>query len=305
MPHPPRSRRPQHLLRRPAAVALLTVVVLSAAPACTETGSGSATRFLGTDRVAVAMHKDLPGISYKVGYPRSGFESLLYEHLKDEFEGEGTVFGEPTDVSSQDRIPQLTGKPAVVDLTIASFSITGDRMDAIDFVGPYLTTRQGFLVAADGPTIASQSDLTAVEKGGVCAWGGTTSKEALEAYGVTPNLMPDAASCETALADGKVTAISTDQAILYGFAHKHPGWRVEAYKIGGPQMWGIGMRKGHRQDCHKLVSWLKDYIEDNAWIDDIRSSLPALEEEEPDWPATYKPTAATIDAYSCRDKPAF
>ncbi|MFJ5776300.1 transporter substrate-binding domain-containing protein [Streptomyces sp. NPDC093094] len=256
--------------------------------------------FLGVKRVTVAMHNDLPGVSYSRNYDRSGLDFLVFQHVEEELD---VPFSDPVDVSSGDRVTQLLEHKA--DMTIASFSITAERMDLIDFVGPYLKTRQGFLVGPQSTGVQRLSDLRGTR---ICTWQGTTSREALDgiknAVDADPVVLTDASDCLDQLLDGQVQAISTDQAILYGFARQYEkdGLRVVPdMTIGAPQYYGIGMSKGHRQDCRKLENWLKKHVGTSTWIRDVETSLPALTDADPAWISSHKPSATEIEARSCRD----
>lgn len=256
--------------------------------------------FLGVRRVTVAMHNDLPGLSYSANYDRSGLDFLVFRHIEEEIDVD---FSEPVDVSSGDRVTQLIERKA--DMTIASFSITAERMDEIDFVGPYLKTRQGFLVGPDSADVKRLADLRGSQ---ICTWQGTTSVEALqgikETVGAEPVTLTDASDCIEQLIAGQVKAVSTDQAILYGFARQYEkeGLRVVPdVTIGAPQHYGIGLPKGHTADCRKLASWLKKHVGTSSWIRDVETSLPTLIKDDPAWISSYKPSAAEIEARSCRD----
>ncbi|MFD6799288.1 transporter substrate-binding domain-containing protein [Streptomyces cyaneofuscatus] len=256
--------------------------------------------FLGVRRVTVAMHNDLPGLSYSANYDRSGLDFLVFRHIEEEIDVD---FSEPVDVSSGDRVTQLIERKA--DMTIASFSITVERMDEIDFVGPYLKTRQGFLVGPDSADVKRLADLRGSQ---ICTWQGTTSVEALqgikETVGAEPVTLTDASDCIEQLVAGQVKAVSTDQAILYGFARQYEkeGLRVAPdVTIGAPQHYGIGLPKGHTADCRKLASWLKKHVGTSSWIRDVETSLPTLIKDDPAWISSYKPSAAEIEARSCRD----
>ncbi|MEV6962194.1 transporter substrate-binding domain-containing protein [Streptomyces sp. NPDC051207] len=285
-------RLPRRLIG--AATALASLVGLGACSAEEQEPT-----FLGLNRITVAMHNDLPGMSYSSNYDRSGLDFHVFHHIKDTLD---VAFSEPVDVSSSDRVTQLLEKKA--DLTIASFSITAERMKKIHFVGPYLTTRQGFLVGPDSD-VRSKADL---RRSTVCTWDGTTSKSALdeirEVRGVEILPLDDASDCVDQLIAGKVDAVSTDQAILYGFAHRYrkEGLRVvQGVTIGVAQHYGIGLRKGHTADCNHLKEWLMGYVGSSEWTRDIQTSLPALVDQEPGWISNYKPSAARIEARSCRD----
>ncbi|MGW7514067.1 transporter substrate-binding domain-containing protein [Streptomyces sp. NPDC054796] len=299
-----RRRGLRHIRADAPAVTLPLVLVLGLALVAS-CASGESGQFLGTSRVTVAMHNDLPGISYSENYDRSGFDHLLHERIE---KAMGVSFSEPVDVSSADRISQLEHGDA--DMVIASFSITPDRMRRIDFAGPYLKTRQGFLVDEDRPRSGGIEELKDLRGKTVCTWDGTTSETALAevrtATGVTPQVLDDASDCIEELKKGTVDAVTTDQLILYGFARHHAkdGLRVVAdLTIGAPQHYGIGLRKGFREDCRRLADWLKEYVGTSEWIRDVETSLPQLPAQDPGWISTHKPSTAAIDSRSCRDRP--
>ncbi|MFH8376549.1 transporter substrate-binding domain-containing protein [Streptomyces cyaneofuscatus] len=290
--------------QRPARTARLLGSVVALAVLASFAGCSSAQEpereFLGVRRVTVAMHNDLPGLSYSANYDRSGLDFLVFRHIEEEIDVD---FSEPVDVSSGDRVTQLIERKA--DMTIASFSITAERMDEIDFVGPYLKTRQGFLVGPDSADVKRLADLRGSQ---ICTWQGTTSVEALqgikETVGAEPVTLTDASDCIEQLIAGQVKAVSTDQAILYGFARQYEkeGLRVVPdVTIGAPQHYGIGLPKGHTADCRKLASWLKKHVGTSSWIRDVETSLPTLIKDDPAWISSYKPSAAEIEARSCRD----
>ncbi|MEN3584503.1 transporter substrate-binding domain-containing protein [Streptomyces sp. ZYX-F-203] len=260
-------------------------------------------RFLGVEEVDVATHKDLPGMALFENYTYSGFDNALFLDLEVWLEErEGVQVTRTPDVSSAARIARLQSGDA--DMVIASFSITPDRMRQIDFVGPYLTTMQGFLVDADS-RIETHADLAGKR---VCTWDGTTSRVALgELSEVVSVGAADAAECVQKLREGQADAVSTDQTLLYGFAQQERGSGdlrvVPSLTVGAPQHYGIGLAKGHRGDCRRLADWVKDYVGGREWSGNLREALPLLVEEQPDWISSHKPEDDLIDAHSCVDRP--
>ncbi|WP_240111633.1 transporter substrate-binding domain-containing protein [Streptomyces sp. MUM 203J] len=279
---------------------MATALVLVAAGCGSQQSDG---RFLGTGEVDVATHKDLPGMSLFENYTYSGFDNALFLDLEAWLENEeGVQVTRNADVSSAARIAKLQSGDA--DLVIASFSITPDRMREIDFVGPYLTTSQGFLVRTESG-IRSHADLTGKR---VCTWDGTTSRVALsELKNVVSVGATDAAACVQKLRDGHTDAVSTDQTLLYGFAQHHARTDdllvVPDLTVGAPQHYGIGLAKGHPEDCRRLAEWLKNYVGGREWQGNFREALPLLVEEQPDWISRHKPEDDLIDAHSCVDRP--
>ncbi|MEV7194856.1 transporter substrate-binding domain-containing protein [Streptomyces sp. NPDC093510] len=276
-----------------AATATAALVGLAAVSCSSHEGPAT---FMGKDRLTVAMHNDLPGVSFLDGYNWSGFDYLFAQKIKNEFDVKVT----PANVATKDRVTSLTSDN--VDLAVAAFSITPERMKKIDFAGPYLTNYQGFLVGKKGAAIRTMNDLRGKR---VCAWSGTTNIGPLQGLGFEVVEMRSAKACLDALVDGGVDAFSTDQLILYGFAHQYAKDRLKVLPdltVGAPQYYGVGIPKGHRSDCHRLREFIKKYVESNDWIQDIQVSLPEIPETDPNWASRLKPSADSIEARSCRDK---
>ncbi|MEW2259781.1 transporter substrate-binding domain-containing protein [Streptomyces sp. NPDC047869] len=295
---PPKPRSSVRLPGRIGGSAAVLALLLSLASCSSEEPEPE---FLGMPRITVATHNDLPGMSYSENYDRSGLDFLVFQHVKEELDP--VPFTEPVDVASGGRVTQLRKEKA--DIVIASFSITAERMKLIDFVGPYLKTRQGFLVGPDSADVQRLSDLSGTR---ICTWEGTTSKKALDDIKNTvhaePVVLTDASDCIKQLLDHEVQAVSTDQTILYGFAQQYEddGLRVVPdVTVGVPQDYGIGLPKGHRKDCRKLKDWLKEYVGTSTWTRDVETSLPALTAADTAWISKHKPSDAEIEARSCRD----
>lgn len=207
-------------------------------------------------------------------------------------------------VSSADRIPSLT-KTKKNDLVIATFSITSVRMEAIDFVGPYLKNQQGILVGKSSG-IKGLSDL---KDKPICTYKGTTSATLLRQLNIGIPVEKDTASqCIKAMLNGpeetRPVAMSTDQLILYGFADQHAseGLHVLPDLTFGPtQMYGIALPKKHRDDCARLLEIVKDYVGSNDWLEDLRTSLPQAIENNTSWATDYLPSEESILQNSCTD----
>ncbi|WP_405716402.1 MULTISPECIES: transporter substrate-binding domain-containing protein [unclassified Streptomyces] len=280
-------------IRRTAALVSACVLLLTA------TGCGKdEPQFMGKDRINVAMVNDLPGLTRTKNNTRSGFDQLLVQEIK---KAMGIKTLTQFDVSTGERVTAIEDKRA--DLAVSAFSITNDRMNKIDFVGPYATTWQGFLVGRQG---AGAKELDDFRHKTVCAWEGSTSEEQLRRQGIDPLVLDDASDCFEALTDGRAYALSTDQLILYGYAqlYEDKGVRVvPGATFGAPQHYGIGLPKGQRSECRRLQKFLKEFVESNDWITGIQANLPLLVRAEPDWIDRTKPSPGSIDARSCRDEP--
>lgn len=109
--------------------------------------------------------------------------------------------------------------PAVKPFDIAAYqtSITPEREQAVDFSSPYLTTRQGVVVADGGPLVdaTSLAELEGAQIGVTASQTSLTLAEA--AWGDTVELAPydDAGLAMQALSNGQVEAVvmDVDQAV--------------------------------------------------------------------------------------------
>ena len=130
-----------------------------------------------------------------------------------------------------------------IDYYVGTYSITDARKEQIDFAGPYFITGQGLLVAADSD-IASEADLDSSTT--VCsATGSTPIQNIRENYPEVPTKEFDLYSaCVEALLSGEVQAVTTDQAILIGYAAQDP---TNLKVVGEPfteEQYGVGLAKG-------------------------------------------------------------
>lgn len=150
-----------------------------------------------------------------------------------------------------------------VDMVIATFTITQQRMQEVDFAGPYFTANQDVLVKANSE-IKTMDDLQGKK---VCAAKGSTSLQRLkEVKGVTPVELKDYSSCVNAL-DGAdpVDAVSTDNVILQGFRESNPtAYRVLNVSLG-QEPYGIGLKHGSPELRKFINDTLTEAISNGDW----------------------------------------
>lgn len=154
---------------------------------------------------------------------------------------------------SDNREPFLQN--GTVDLVIASYSITDERRELVGQAGPYYVTGQDLLVAADDDSINGPDDL---EGKRVCSVRGSTSIATVEEeYGATPAGFDTYSECNDQLLNGSVDAVTTDGAILLGYAAENPD---ELRVVGEPfseERYGIG----YSPDAPEMCEFLNDTLE--------------------------------------------
>ncbi|MFI8633453.1 glutamate ABC transporter substrate-binding protein [Microbacterium sp. NPDC077663] len=205
-------------------------------------GSPTFDAMTSRDGVIVGVKEDQPGLGFldATTNERSGFDvdiarwiaaSLGFDEDKIEYKAIASANREQSIVNGD------------VDYYVGTYSITDSRKEQIDFAGPYFTTGQGLLVAADSD-IASEDDLSADTT--VCsATGSTPIQNIKDNYPDVPTEEFDLYSaCVDALINGTVDAVTTDQAILIGYAALYPN---DVKVVGEPfseENYGVGLRKG-------------------------------------------------------------
>lgn len=205
------------------------------------TGSPTFDAMKSAGKVRVGVKEDQPGLGYMdaVTGERTGFDVDIARWIAAEL-------GFSTDQIEFQTIPSANREQAIIngdiDFYVGTYSITDKRKQQIGFAGPYFITGQGLLVAADNTDITSDKDLAGKT---VCsATGSTPIQNIKDNYPDTKTVEFDTYSqCVDALKDGSVDAVTTDQAILIGYAAQDPDalrvvgepFSVEKYGVGVPK----------------------------------------------------------------------
>jgi len=170
---------------------------------------------------------------------------------------------------SDNREPFL--QKGTVDIVIASYSITDERRQIVGQAGPYYVTGQQLLVAADDDSISGPDDLEGKK---VCSVTGSTSIDTVEKeYGADPAGFDSYSECVTQLQNGNVDAVTTDGAILLGYAAQDP----ENLKVVGEpfseERYGIGYKKGDTEFCEFLTETVQKAMDDETWAKAFEATL--------------------------------
>jgi glutamate transport system substrate-binding protein len=148
-----------------------------------------------------------------------------------------------------------------VDLVIASYSITDDRKKVVGQAGPYYVTGQQLLVKSDSK-IASLDDVKGTE---VCSVTGSTSLANIEAEGATPRGFDTYSECVDQVLNGSVDAMTTDGAILLGYAAEHPDELKVVVDPFSEERYGVGYSLDHPEMCQWIEDTIKAAQDDGDW----------------------------------------
>jgi glutamate transport system substrate-binding protein len=159
-----------------------------------------------------------------------------------------------------------------VDIVVATYTITDERKQKVDFVGPYFLARQDIMVRADDHSIAGIEHLGSKR---VCTAHGSTSHQHLVQRNpeALPVLRDTYSDCAKALLSGEVDAVTTDQGILEGYAHESGGRLRVLYNPLWDEPYGIGLRKGDAAFRSFINDRLSQVIVNGDWSRAARYSL--------------------------------
>jgi glutamate transport system substrate-binding protein len=179
---------------------------------------------------------------------------------------------------SDNREPYL--QAGEVDLVIASYSITDERREVVGQAGPYYVTGQQLLVRSDSD-IESLDDIQGTE---VCSVTGSTSLENVEAEGARPRGFDTYSECVDQVLSGTVDAMTTDGAILLGYAAENPDELKVVVEPFSEERYGIGYSKDSPEMCEWINGALEESFEDGSWEEAFQSTLGEAGVETPDTP---------------------
>ena len=134
-----------------------------------------------------------------------------------------------------------------VDLMVGSYTINDERKKQVDFAGPYYMAGQDLLVRKDEQNIKGPGSIKGKR---VCSITGSTPlqniKENRSEFGAEPVSFGKYTDCVKQLLDEQVDAMTTDDAILKGYAAQFPNKLKVVGKKFSEEPYGIGMKKGDR-----------------------------------------------------------
>ncbi|GAA2633101.1 glutamate ABC transporter substrate-binding protein [Streptomyces vastus] len=272
-------------LRKVTAAAATALVLSLTATACggdgdsdsADTGSGSG----GGDKIKIGIKYDQPGLGLKEPDGSfSGFDVDVATYVAKEL-GYDAKQIEFVETKSADRENALARDD--VQFIAATYSITPERQEKVDFAGPYLLAHQDLLVKADSD-ITEATDLNGKN---LCSVTGSTS-----AQNVKNDFAPKAnlkqvggySECIAGLQSGAVDAVTTDDSILAGFAaqEQYKGqFKLAGLKLSN-ENYGIGVKKGDTETVNKINAALEKMVSDKSWDKAVTDNFgPANYKNEP------------------------
>jgi glutamate transport system substrate-binding protein len=244
-------------------------------------------------KIVVGTKFDQPGLGQKnpLTGKVEGFDPEIAKII-----AAGIFGGTPADAADKIEFKETTSpnrelfiENGTVDIVVATYTINDARKQRIDFAGPYYVAHQDIMVKADDNSIKSVADLAGKR---VCSVRNSTPA------GRIRTMVPDAdlqefdtyTLCKEELLNGRTDAVTTDDAILLGFASENP----TALKVVGNQFstepYGIGLKRGDDAFRTFINDLLEKSYGDGQWKAAFDATLGKS--------GTTAPTPPPVDRYT-------
>jgi glutamate transport system substrate-binding protein len=217
------------------------VPVPSVAQHVTVAGSPTFARMTQRGTVIVGVKNDQPGLGYlnPITNTYEGFDIEIARLIA------AKLGFDPQTKIIYKVVPTAAREQAIIngqiDYYVGSYTINDGRKKQISFAGPYFIAGQALLVNADEKSITGPDTLQGKR---VCSATGSTSIRLVREHGLTNKIVEfqTYSQCVDQLLAGQVDAVTTDDAVLKGYAAQdsqhlkvvgHP-FTQEPYGVGLP-----------------------------------------------------------------------
>ncbi|MEU6776893.1 glutamate ABC transporter substrate-binding protein [Streptomyces sp. NPDC046759] len=259
-----------------AAVLALTVGATACGGNNSDSGSGG-----GGKKIKIGIKFDQPGLGLKTpDGSYSGFDVDVATYVAKQL-GYKPDEIQWVETKSADRENAL--QRGDVKFIAATYSITDERKQKVDFAGPYLLAHQDLLLRKDSKILQAK-DLNGKS---LCSVTGSTSAQNIQKT-IAPkaNLkeLSSYSECIASLQSGAVDAVTTDDSILAGYAaqDKYKGqFKLAGLKLSN-ENYGIGVKKGDSATLDKINKALEKMVGDGSWEAAVKKNFgPADYKNEP------------------------
>lgn len=215
--------------------------------------------------LVVGVKEDQPGLGYKdpTTNKYSGFDVDIARLISAKlgFDPEKIQF---KTIQSAAREQALINGD--VDYYVGTYTINAGRKEKVAFAGPYFIAGQDLLVRADNTDITGPETLKGKK---VCSVTGSTPIKQIRdnKYTEDENILEfqGYSQCVTKLLDGEVDAVTTDDAILKGYASTEQGKLKVVGKTFSKEPYGIGLPKDDKALRDKVNDILQEAMDGDAW----------------------------------------
>jgi glutamate transport system substrate-binding protein len=227
-------------------------------------GSPTFTKIKGRDHAIVGVKADQPNLGYKdANGKRCGFDIEVARMVS-------AQLGFDPDKIEYKEIPSANRETAIgggdIDYYVGTYSITAKRKKLVSFAGPYFIAGQDLLVRKDETAITGKDTLKGKK---VCSVTGSTPIQRVKDENLTEasniSEFKTYSECVSQLLDKKVDAVTTDDAILKGYAANAPDELKVVGKPFSTEKYGIGLPLTDKPLRDKMNAGLEASFTDGTW----------------------------------------
>ncbi len=227
-------------------------------------GSKTFDRIKSAGKVVVGVKADQPNLGYRdADGSRCGFDIEIAELVASKL-GVDPAKIEYKEIPSTNRETAIKG--GEIDYYVGTYSITDKRKNDVGFAGPYFIAGQDLLVRKDEGGITGKDSLQGKK---VCSATGSTPLQTVRAQKLTDDTniseFKTYSECVSQLLDKKVDAVTTDDAILKGYAAQSPSKLKVVGKPFTTEKYGIGVNKDDTAFRNAVDDILEAAGKDGTW----------------------------------------
>jgi len=241
------------------------VVTQSAAAGVQLQGSPTFDKMTQRGGVVIGVKEDQPGLGFKDATTNeySGFDIEIARLVAAQlgFDAEKIEYKSIPSAAREDSIER-----GEVDYYVGTYTINDNRKQRVSFAGPYYMAGQSVLVRSDESAITNKDTMKGKK---VCSVTGSTPIQRVRDQGLTEpeNIVEfqTYTQCVDQLLAKQVDAVTTDDAILAGYASQQPD---KLKLVGQPfsqEPYGIGLAKDDSALRNKINDILQTAEDDGTW----------------------------------------
>ncbi len=246
----------------------------SVAQSVTVQGSPTFARMTQRGTVVIGVKNDQPGLGYL--NPKTnkyeGFDIEIARLIA------AKLGFDPQTKIEYKAIPSAAREQAIsngqIDYYVGTYTINDARKKQISFAGPYFIAGQALLVKADDKSITGPETLKGKR---VCSATGSTPIRRVREQGLTDQIVEfqTYSQCVDQLLAGQVDAVTTDDAILKGYAAQDPQHLKVVGKPFSQEPYGVGLPLADNALRAKVNDVLEGATKDGTWTQIYNGTLGA------------------------------
>ncbi|MBW4722258.1 glutamate ABC transporter substrate-binding protein [Saccharothrix obliqua] len=216
-------------------------------------------------KVVIGVKEDQPNLGYKdpTSGKYSGFDVEIAKLIAAKL-GFGDDKIEYKAIASAGREQAIINGD--IDYYVGTYTINDKRKQQISFAGPYFTAGQDLLVKKSDDSITGPESLKGKK---VCSVTGSTPIQKVKSDNLTESSniveLQNYSQCVQQLEQGAIHAVTTDDAILKGYAAQQPDLFKVVGKTFSKEPYGIGLAKDDKALRDKMNDILEEAIQGDGW----------------------------------------